>query len=130
MQESQERMRERAHQLQGEVRQIFEAKSLADLVKLVDTVEHLGIDHRFRDEIAAAVSHVCREEPEFRSSNDLHVVALRFRLLRQHGIWVTTGTYAEIKVKNICKNLLDIRLHEVSGLVDRRWFDKRCIGFE
>ncbi|TVU46960.1 hypothetical protein EJB05_06534, partial [Eragrostis curvula] len=83
-------MRERAHQLQGEVRRMFEAgktKSAVELATLVDTIEHLGIDHYFRDEIEAAMRRVRSEELEFSSSNDLHVVALRFRLLRQHGIW-------------------------------------------
>ncbi|TVU46954.1 hypothetical protein EJB05_06528, partial [Eragrostis curvula] len=100
MKESQERMRERAHQLQGEVRRMFEAgkaKSAVELATLVDTIEHLGIDHYFRDEIAAAMRRVCSEELEFSSSNDLHVVALRFRLLRQHGIWVSADVFDKFR---------------------------------
>lgn len=94
MQETQERMRERVHQLQGEVREMFEAtKSAADLATLIDTIEHLGIDHCFGEEIAVAMSRVRSEQQEFSSSSDLHVVALRFRLLRQHGAWVSAGTY-------------------------------------
>lgn len=88
-------MREKAHQLQGEVRQMFEttgkAKSAVEVATLVDTIERLGIDHCFREEITAAMRRVCSEQLEFSSSNDLHVVALRFRLLRQHGIWVSAG---------------------------------------
>jgi eudesmane-5,11-diol synthase len=114
IQESQERMRERAHQLQGEVgRRIFEAgkaNSTVNMAELVDTIEHLGVDHCFRDEIAAAMRRICSEELEFSSSDDLHVVALRFGLLRQHGIWVSADVFDKFKDSNgnfstnLCKN--------------------------
>ncbi|GJN31547.1 hypothetical protein PR202_gb19958 [Eleusine coracana subsp. coracana] len=104
MQESQEQMRERAHQLQGEIRRMFnagKAKSAAHMATLVDTIEHLGIDHCFREEIAAAMSRVRSEEVDFsRSNDDLHVVALRFRLLRQHGIWVSADVFDKFRDGN------------------------------
>ncbi|KAK3147179.1 hypothetical protein QOZ80_3BG0279050 [Eleusine coracana subsp. coracana] len=102
--ESQEQMRERAHQLQGEIRRMFnagKAKSAAHMATLVDTIEHLGIDHCFREEIAAAMSRVRSEEVDFsRSNDDLHVVALRFRLLRQHGIWVSADVFDKFRDGN------------------------------
>jgi hypothetical protein len=81
-QRSEEWMRERRDKLNGEVGRMFEAAkamSMADTVKLVDTLERLGI------------CRVHDEELDFGNSNDLHVVALRFRLLRQHGFWVSAG---------------------------------------
>jgi len=87
-------MLERREQLKGEVCRMFEAAkamSMADTVKLVDTLERLGIDNHFVKEIDEALYRVHYEELDFGNSNDLHVVALRFRLLRQHGFWVSAG---------------------------------------
>jgi hypothetical protein len=93
-------MRERVQELKRRVGRMFEdydaMGSMAETVALVDTLERLGLDSHFREEIAAAISriHVAGEEqPEFAGSDDLHVVATRFRLLRQHGLWVSIGTY-------------------------------------
>jgi hypothetical protein len=100
MQRSEEWMRERVQELKRPLGRMFEdgeaMGSMAETVALVDTLERLGLDSHFRKEIAAAISriHVAGEEhPEFAGSDDLHVVATRFRLLRQHGIWVSIGSY-------------------------------------
>ena len=84
-------MRERAHQLKGEVRRrMFDAggeatRSEADMVTLVDTLQRLGIDNHFRQEVDAALKRInsCKS-----LDDGLQIVALRFRLLRQHGVWV------------------------------------------
>ena len=94
-QRSEEWMRERADELKGKVRQMFgadRATSVAGMVILVDQLERLGLDNHFRDEINAALGRIHSEglDDAGRSSN-LHVVALRFCLLRQHGFWVSTG---------------------------------------
>ena len=89
-------MLERREQLKGEVCRMFEAAkamSMANTVKLVDTLECLGIDNHFVKEIDEALYRVHEEELDFGNSNDLHVVSLRFRLLKQHGIWVSAGKY-------------------------------------
>ena len=89
-------MRERRDQLKGEVCRMFEdekAMSMADTVKLVDTLQRLGIDNHFIKDIDEALYCVHDNELEFANSNDLHVVALQFRLLRQHGFWVSAGKY-------------------------------------
>uniref|UniRef100_A0A0A8ZQN6 Terpene synthase N-terminal domain-containing protein n=1 Tax=Arundo donax TaxID=35708 RepID=A0A0A8ZQN6_ARUDO len=89
-------MRERADRLKGEVLRMFEAgtaMSVADTVTLVETLERLGIDNHFREEIDAALRCVRSEDLEFGCYNDLRIVALRFRLLRQHGFWVSAGLY-------------------------------------
>lgn len=95
MQRSEEWMRERAELLKGQVRQLFnaskDAMGVADLVTYVDTLERLGIDNHFPEVIGAAVHRIRTEEPEPDVPNMLHIVALRFRLLRQHGIWVSAG---------------------------------------
>jgi len=96
IQEAEKRMRERVEQLRGELRhRVFEAAgeamSVADTVALVDTLERLGVDSHFREEIGAALRRVVNSGPGSCKDSDLHVVALRFRLLRQHGYWVPTG---------------------------------------
>ena len=84
-------MRERAHQLKGEVRRrMFDAggeatRSVADMVPLVDTLQRLGIDNHFRQEVDAALKRINSCES---LDDGLQIVALRFRLLRQHGVWV------------------------------------------
>lgn len=90
-------MRERADKLKGDVRRMFEAgkpmMNVADVVTLVDTTERLGINLHFREEIESALGRIRSEDAEFGGCNDLNIVALRFRLLRQHGFWVSPGIY-------------------------------------
>ncbi|KAF7051225.1 hypothetical protein CFC21_059485 [Triticum aestivum] len=97
-QSSEMRMRERAEQLKVQVRALLEDsknRSVADAVTLVETLERLGINNHFRGEIGTVLRHVLNEEPEFpASSDDLHIAALRFRLLRQHGFWVSAAHLA------------------------------------
>jgi hypothetical protein len=57
-------------------------------MNLVDVVQRLGIDHHFKEQIDTALKNI--QGAEFNSS-DLHEVSLRFRLLRQHGLWVPAG---------------------------------------
>nr|CAB3500741.1 unnamed protein product [Digitaria exilis] len=97
-QESEERMRERACQLKAELRRRMsdagEAMSVAGTVTMVDTLERLGVDCHFRDEIAAALRRVVViDDGESLDDGDLRLVALRFRLLRQHGIWVPADVF-------------------------------------
>nr|CAB3454433.1 unnamed protein product [Digitaria exilis] len=91
---SEEWMTERVNRLKEEVR-MFEAgkaMSAADTLKLVDTLERLGIDDHFRKEIDVALARV-HSDVDHGSSNDIHIVSLRFRLLRQHGLWVSAGKF-------------------------------------
>ncbi|OEL37951.1 Alpha-humulene synthase [Dichanthelium oligosanthes] len=74
-----------------------EAMTLADTVSLVDTLERLGIDNHFHEEIDASLSRIHSEEQGFDSSNDLHIVALRFCQLRQHGFWTSTDVFDKFK---------------------------------
>ena len=85
-------MRERVNQLRKEVCGLFEACSDSNAVhqmSLVDTLQHLSIDHLFQEQIDATLRsiHGCG------GFSSLHEVALRFRLLRTHGLWVSPGRY-------------------------------------
>nr|UIB01645.1 (S)-beta-bisabolene synthase [Cymbopogon martinii] len=88
MQMSEASMRERVDQLRKEVCGLFEACSDSNAVhqmSLVDTLQHLSIDHLFQEQISATLHsvHGCG------GFSSLHEVALRFRLLRTHGLWVS-----------------------------------------
>jgi hypothetical protein len=90
LQISDEKMTERVNRLKEEVSRLFGAcKNVMEKLNLVDTLQHLGIDHLFEEPIATTLSSI--HNAEFNSSS-LHQVALRFRLLRQHGFWVSAGT--------------------------------------
>ncbi|XP_044974524.1 eudesmanediol synthase-like [Hordeum vulgare subsp. vulgare] len=96
-QRSEEWMRERVEELKGRVRTMFsDNDSVAKAVTLIDTLERLGVDGHFREEIASAISRIVHPD-ESSGSDDLHVVATRFRLLRQHGIWVSTDVLEKFR---------------------------------
>uniref|UniRef100_A0A0D3FIQ8 Terpene synthase N-terminal domain-containing protein n=1 Tax=Oryza barthii TaxID=65489 RepID=A0A0D3FIQ8_9ORYZ len=106
-----ERMRARAERLAGEVRRrMFAAgrgngdgegrvtMSVAEAATLVDTLERLGLDGHFRHEIGVLLGRLRREEADFAGSDDdLHTAALRFRLLRQHGVWVSADVFDKFR---------------------------------
>ncbi|RCV13204.1 hypothetical protein SETIT_2G328900v2 [Setaria italica] len=123
LQRSEEWMRERADHLKEGVRQMFEAggkaMTAAETLTLVDTLERLGVDNHFRQEIDMALARVHSEELECDSSSShIHIVSLRFRLLRQHGLWVSadvfdklkddTGDFSESLVTDDPRNLLSL----------------------
>ncbi|RLM69371.1 alpha-humulene synthase-like [Panicum miliaceum] len=88
-------MAERVNQLKEEVTGLFGAcKNVTEKLNLVDTLQHLGIDHLFEEPIATTLSSI--HNTEFNSSS-LHEVALRFRLLRQHGFWVSADEFNKFK---------------------------------
>lgn len=65
---------------------------------MIDALQRLNIDYYFQEEIEAILR---RQYGRFNSHNnqyghhddELHVVALRFRLLRQQGYYVAPGKY-------------------------------------
>jgi Terpene synthase, N-terminal domain len=63
---------------------------LRETINFIDTIQHLGIDYHFQSEIDEKLQ--CLHGIQF-ESNDLHQVALRFRLLRQNGFFVSPGLY-------------------------------------
>uniref|UniRef100_A0ACD5UFI0 Uncharacterized protein n=1 Tax=Avena sativa TaxID=4498 RepID=A0ACD5UFI0_AVESA len=57
---------------------------------LVDTLQHLGIDHHFEEQIDIALRQILETKL---SSYNLHDISLRFRLLREHGHWVSPDVF-------------------------------------
>ncbi|KAK4493316.1 hypothetical protein RD792_017801 [Penstemon davidsonii] len=51
---------------------------------LVDTIQRLGVGYHFEKEIDDYLKYTCNNGGK-QGNDDLHIVALRFRLLRQQG---------------------------------------------
>ena len=82
-------MTEKANQLKKKISELFEACTTpVEQLELVDTLQHLSIDHHFKKQILDILSSI--HDIEF-NSTCLHEVTLRFRLLRQQGLWVSPG---------------------------------------
>ncbi|KAF8728667.1 hypothetical protein HU200_017938 [Digitaria exilis] len=91
-------MTQRMNQLKEEISGLFEAcTTTAEQLKLVDTLQHLSIDHHFNTQILAVLSSI--HGTEF-NSTCLHEVSLRFRLLRQQGFWVSPDEFNRFKDEN------------------------------
>lgn len=65
---------------------------------LIDAIQRLGVAYHFDSEIEATLCNIYDSYHELLSkdhqdTNDLRVVALRFRLLRQQGYHVSSGKY-------------------------------------
>ncbi|XP_057954522.1 isoprene synthase, chloroplastic-like isoform X2 [Malania oleifera] len=82
---------ERTKELEEKVRRMIEDveddQPLA-LAQLVDSIQRLGLGHRFEEDITRALDRVKSSfEPpnNVRTLTNLHATALTFRLLRQHG---------------------------------------------
>ncbi|KAG8064271.1 hypothetical protein GUJ93_ZPchr0004g38674 [Zizania palustris] len=102
LQRSEEWMMERADQLKEEVHTLFDQTcnnddDLVAKMQLLDAVQRLGISHLFREEMSSTLSEI--NASEF-SSSSLHEVALRFRLLREHGFWVSSDVFNRFKGDN------------------------------
>uniref|UniRef100_A0A0D9ZJ64 Terpene synthase N-terminal domain-containing protein n=1 Tax=Oryza glumipatula TaxID=40148 RepID=A0A0D9ZJ64_9ORYZ len=88
-------MQERAEKLKGDIRTLFgTCNDMSARMNLVDSIQHLGVVHLFQEQIQDALMSI--HESEFRSSS-LHEVALRFRLLREHGFWVPPDAFNKFK---------------------------------
>jgi hypothetical protein len=63
-------------------------------LNMIDAIQRLGIDHYFQEEIGAILHRQYVESISHGDfGQDLHEVALSFRLLRQQGYFVPAGGY-------------------------------------
>ncbi|XBI99473.1 hypothetical protein VPH35_019548 [Triticum aestivum] len=95
LQRSEKWMSARADKLKEDVDMLFKScNCMVERITLLDTVQHLGIDHHFKKHVDTTLSQIF--EGEFNISS-LHQVALRFRLLREHGLWVSSDVFDKFK---------------------------------
>lgn len=63
------------------------------ILELIDDVQRLGLGYRFENEIKRALHRILSWQgyDHVNPEKDLHVAALRFRLLRQHRFDISQG---------------------------------------
>jgi hypothetical protein len=106
MQETDEKIKQQVEELKEKVRKMLMAPGEKSSQKLnfIDAIQRLGVSYHFEDEIQEILQqlhetlHDC-DDHEY--DDDLHTVALRFRLLRQQGFYISCGTF--FYPSNICK---------------------------
>ncbi|XP_077214031.1 alpha-terpineol synthase, chloroplastic-like [Tasmannia lanceolata] len=88
-------------------------------LKLIDTLQRLGVDYHFKTEIKEALSDI-----NMRMEDDLYTMVLQFRLLRQHGFKVSQDVFNGLLDENgkfmesLCEDIEGIlSLYEASHLV-------------
>ncbi|KAH9651453.1 alpha-humulene/(-)-(E)-beta-caryophyllene synthase [Citrus sinensis] len=78
-------------------------KTLEEIVAIVNQLQRLGVAYHFENEIKEALqtiydSHVNGNcDVNYDHNNDLYIVALRFRLLRQHGYKVSADIFKKFR---------------------------------
>ncbi|KAF8391459.1 hypothetical protein HHK36_023764 [Tetracentron sinense] len=79
--------------LKREAKMIFKStKETSILLRLIDSMQRLGVAYHFEDEIKEALDRVALEVPD-----DLYSTALWFRLLRQHAYQASSEVFNKFK---------------------------------
>ncbi|NP_001141562.1 Tau-cadinol synthase-like [Zea mays] len=100
-QKSEEWTAERMSQLKEKIAGLFGAcTTTAEQLNLVDTLQHLSIDHHFSTQILSVLTSAHAAEELNSGGACLHDVALRFRLLRQQGFWVSPEVFDRFRDEN------------------------------
>lgn len=89
---------------------LLEKLSTADGVErleLIDTLYRLGVSYNFDKEIEEALEKMCKTYDEDAQEDNLYYLALRFRLLRQHGWNASSGT---LLINGIKSFYIDMKL--------------------
>ena len=98
----------------------------SESLMMIDAIQRLGIDYIFEEEIEAILEDQFIFLNDSEHHEDLHEVALRFRLLRQQGHFVSAGSYViiinDLYVPNELylltgKNYMDMSLFLVNIIV-------------
>ncbi|KAL3508558.1 hypothetical protein ACH5RR_027959 [Cinchona calisaya] len=84
---------------------------------LIDTIQRLGVSYHFENEIEASLQFMYSTYHELcdEDGNDLDTVALRFRLLRQQGHYVSSDVFN--KFKNPEGNFKESLIINVGGML-------------
>ncbi|KAL2456216.1 Germacrene-D synthase [Forsythia ovata] len=96
---------EQEHQiLKEEVNKLLAATpdDFAHKLDLIDSIQRLGVGYHFETEIEKSLKYVhdtYHNESYGKLDNNLHTTALRFRLLRQQGYYVSCGVFDKFKDK-------------------------------
>ncbi|PKU80372.1 (-)-germacrene D synthase [Dendrobium catenatum] len=97
-QKTEEWMRERVEELVREVKNLLDNTYEDELqsLELIDSLQRLGVGYHFEEEIDKRLREIHHHNGKI-EGNDLQDVALKFRLLRQHGYNVTSNVFSKYK---------------------------------
>ncbi|WMV34116.1 hypothetical protein MTR67_027501 [Solanum verrucosum] len=63
---------------------------------LIDTIQRLGVSYHFHNEIETSIQNIFDASSQHSENNDnLHVVSLRFRLVRQQGHYISSDVFKQ-----------------------------------
>ena len=81
--------------LKEEVRLMFDdAVEPLDQLELIDLLQRLGLAYHYEEEIQRTLKKIQNGQLNVDNrKKDLHATALEFRLLRQHGFFISPGNY-------------------------------------
>nr|CAD1824994.1 unnamed protein product [Ananas comosus var. bracteatus] len=113
-------MEQKVEELKEEVKEKLRSTTdLHESMSLIDAIQHLGIDYHFEEEIDEALDRLYNSELE---CFDLHEVALRFRLLRQHGFRVSAANNLKPPLANQVSRALVTPLSRSVKRLEMRYY--------
>ncbi|XBI69442.1 hypothetical protein VPH35_064145 [Triticum aestivum] len=86
-------MRVKADKLKEDINLLFN-NTMVEQLTLLDALQRLGIDHLFQEQINTVINEIYESES---NSSSLYEVALRFCLLREHGLWISPDVFNKFK---------------------------------
>jgi len=98
LQETDDNVKQQAEKLKEEVKSIFQSSMNQNIVQklnFIDSVQRLGVSYHFQQEINQELEQIYNTYTKNTSINedgDYHFFALLFRLLRQQGYGISSGT--------------------------------------
>ncbi|KAK1380669.1 (-)-germacrene D synthase [Heracleum sosnowskyi] len=106
--------------LKEEVKKMLVARDTTQeaLISLIDDIQRLGLSYHFEAEIETLLQHIKDSFREFygsKTDDDLHVVALCFRLLRQQGHFISSDVFYKFKDSN--GKFKEIMVKDVRGML-------------
>nr|ADP37190.1 sesquisabinene B synthase [Santalum album] len=115
-----------ADKLKEEVKSLIK-QTMEPLAKLefIDTVRRLGLKYQFETEVKEAVVMVSKYENDAWWIDNLHATSLRFRIMRENGIFVPQDVFERFKDTDGFKNQL---CEDVKGLLSL--YEASFLGWE
>lgn len=100
---TQHRNEQEANELKEGVRQnlVSVIKDPKERLVFIDAIEQLGVAYHFEEDFESILEQVYDkyhdDQDKYKDNDDLHYVSLRFRLLRQHGFYVSCDVFEKFK---------------------------------
>jgi len=91
-------VKQQAEKLKEKVKSIFQSSMNQNIVQklnFIDSVQRLGVSYHFQQEINQELEQIYNTSTKNNTINedgDYHFIALLFRLLRQQGYGISSGT--------------------------------------